>query len=219
MQGPANSGTVRGNTLQINNVTRRYAIPRSSVLAINRFDSVGIRVRIKEEGPIWADAFACGTNLWLRPSGQALEAQAKKLSDALFTTSAPDSYRRPGRAYRCPNIIALAFPRDLRRNCSRRQIRLIARTSERSRPCRLSSRSRCRHHELPVATPHFFTLDGQRTTPSGSIRGTTEPRGALAQRTSERRPASWFVAVAPLVRGSSKQSAPPGGGSGALARQ
>jgi hypothetical protein len=109
LQGPSNSVTVRGDTLRINNVIRRYVIPRSSVLAIDHVDLLGIRVRRKSERPIWVDAFSRGTNLWLRPSGPALEAQAKELSDALFTTSAPDFYREPEKAYRWPNIIALAF--------------------------------------------------------------------------------------------------------------
>jgi hypothetical protein len=109
LQGPANSVTVRGDTLRINNMTRRYLIPRSSVLAIDPFDSVGIRVKIKGGRLIWIDAFSRGTNLWLRPSGQALEVQAKELSEALFDTSAPDNYREPETVYRWPNIIAILF--------------------------------------------------------------------------------------------------------------
>jgi hypothetical protein len=57
---------------------------------------------------IWVDAFSRGTNQWRNPSGQALEAQVKELSDALFN-SAPDYYREPEKAYRWPNIVALGF--------------------------------------------------------------------------------------------------------------
>jgi hypothetical protein len=109
LNGPASSVTVRGDTLRINNATRRHVIPRSSVLSIDHFDSVGIRVRIEGERLIWVDAFSRGTRQWRRPSGQALEAQAKELSDALFTAPAPDHYREPEKAYRWPNLIAIGF--------------------------------------------------------------------------------------------------------------
>jgi len=108
LDGPAQSVSVRSDTLIVKNWIFQYEVPPARILSIEYIVDLCVLLRVEGRAPISVGAFSRGQMRWKRLPAEELEANARSLTDALFTRPAPADARPVERRLRWANVLLLA---------------------------------------------------------------------------------------------------------------